>query len=357
MTAPAPAPPAAPGQALSAVPGLPVPRGPLSEQLVTALRRPPSEAPPLPGRLPAGTDPLGEDAQLALYAAYELHYRSFAGVADSWEWDPGLLRLRAALEEAFGRALRGAVPGGDDVDAVLEPLLEEPVEPSGTAHHLQKEGTWGQMREYLAHRSVYHLKEADPHAWVIPRLTGQAKASLVAVEYDEFGGGRGDRVHARLFADLMEGAGLDPAYGRYLDLVPAVMLANVNLMSWLGLHRGLRGALVGHFTAVEVTSSPGSRRLAAALDRLGAPPQCALFYTEHVEADAVHEQVLRRDVLGDLLRREPQLAADAVFGVQAYGYLEDLLGDHLAACWRAGRTSLLAPLPEPTGAPGTPDAG
>ena len=43
------------------------------------------------------------------------------------------------------------------------------------------------MREYFVHRSLYHLKEGDPHAWAIPRLTGQAKASFVAVEFDEYG--------------------------------------------------------------------------------------------------------------------------------------------------------------------------
>ena len=55
------------------------------------------------------------------------------------------------------------------------------------------------------HRSIYHHKEADPHAWVIPRLRGTAKAALVAVEFDEFGGGHADRMHSQLYADLLGG--------------------------------------------------------------------------------------------------------------------------------------------------------
>ena len=62
-----------------------------------------------------------------------------------------------------------------------------------------------QVLELLRMRSVYHLKEADPHAWVIPRLTGRAKAAMVAIEYDEFGAGRADRVHAQIGREL-EGA-------------------------------------------------------------------------------------------------------------------------------------------------------
>ena len=104
-----------------------------------------------------------------------------------------------------------------------------------------------QLREYVVHRSLYHLKEADPQAWVIPRLDGQTKASFVSVEHDEYGAGRGERLHAHLFAEMMAALDLDPTYGRYLDTVPAVALATVNAMSMFGLHRSLRGALVGHF--------------------------------------------------------------------------------------------------------------
>ncbi|MGI8333778.1 iron-containing redox enzyme family protein [Actinomadura scrupuli] len=322
---------------------LPAPRGPLSAAVLAAL----SQSPPAKVFPPvaAAADPLGEDLQLALYTCYELHYRGFDGVDPDWEWEPELLRLRAAMERGFLAAVRSRIDGGADVTSALDELLVEHVDARGVSHHLRDTGTWWQLREYVAHRSIYHLKEADPHAWVIPRLQGQAKASLVAVEFDEFGGGRGERMHARLFADLMEGVGLDPAYGRYLDVVPAVMLATVNLMSLFGLHRGLRGALVGHFAAAEITTAPSAQRMARGLDRLGAGPRCTEFFTEHIEADAVHEQIMRRDVIGDLLSREPGLAADVVLGVQATELLEARLGDHLLDHWRSGRSSLLRALP------------
>jgi hypothetical protein len=117
----------------------------------------------------------------------------------------------------------------------------------GTSYYLRDVGTWEQAREYFVHRSIYHLKEGDPHAWLIPRLAGQAKASFVAIEFDEFGAGRGPRLHQQLFADLMEAADLDSAYLGYLNAVPAESLAVVNLMSLFGLHRELRGATIGHF--------------------------------------------------------------------------------------------------------------
>ncbi|MDQ4117995.1 MAG: iron-containing redox enzyme family protein, partial [Actinomycetota bacterium] len=197
-----------------------------------------------------------------------------------------------------------------------------------------------------AHRSIYHLKEADPQAWVIPRLPGAAKAGLVTVEHDEYGGGDPDRMHARLFADMMAEFGLSPDYGGYVDVVPGATLAEVNFMSLCGLHRGLRGALVGQFAVVELTSSPGSERLVRAMRRLGCGAASIRFYDEHVEADAVHEQIVRRGVLAPLLDGEPHLAADVVFGIRASGLLSDRLGDHLLACWGDGRSSLRRPLPD-----------
>ncbi|MFF4685430.1 iron-containing redox enzyme family protein [Streptomyces sp. NPDC001307] len=322
-------------------PRLPSPRGSLSAAVAARLRG----TGPLPRPAEAGeADPYGDDLQLALYLCYELHYRGFAGVGPEPEWDPDLLRVRAALEGRFLSALRADTPGHDSLDDALAALLVEPVEGSGVAYFLCSEGELWQLREYAAQRSLYHLKEADPHAWVLPRLWGRAKAGMAAVEFDEFGGGRADRIHARLFAALMTDLGLDAAYGGYLDAARAEMLAVVNLMSLFGLHRGLRGALVGHFADVEITSSPGSRRLAEAMRRTGAGPAAEFFYDEHVEADAVHEQVVRHEVIGGLLAEEPELAADVTFGIDTTEYLEDRLARRLLADWRAGRSSLRTPL-------------
>ncbi|MGQ4404155.1 iron-containing redox enzyme family protein [Streptomyces hayashii] len=318
-------------------PRLPAARGPVSAAVRAYLSG--TGALPAAGTVPAAS-PYGDDLQLALHLCYELHYRGFAGVAPDREWDPDLLRVRAALEHLFLTALREDTPVHASVDEALADLLVEPVEGTGVSHFLSDEGERWQVREYAVQRSLYHLKEADPHAWVLPRLSGRAKAAMAAVEFDEWGGGRPDRVHAQLFANLMADLGLDTSYGRYTDLACAETLATVNLMSLLGLHRSLRGALVGHFAAVEITSSPGSRRLAEAMRRTDAGPAAVHFYDEHVEADAVHEQVVRHEVIGGLLADEPRLAADVVFGLDVTGFLEDRLADRLLAAWRKGESSL-----------------
>jgi hypothetical protein len=318
-------------------PDLPRDRGPVSGAVLEVLvgRRAPESLP-----RPSGLDPYGEDLQLALYLCYELHYRSFPGVDPELEWEPDLLALRRDLENTFIIALQAEVGGGDDVEAAIDALLVEPVEGTGPSWRLAEDGELWQLREYVAHRSIYHLKEADPQAWVIPRLEGQAKASLVTVEHDEFGAGRGERIHARMFAGMMDELELDSGYHAYLDAAPAITLATVNVMSLFGLHRRWRGASVGQFALVEVTSSPGSARLVRAMQRLGTSQAATAFYLEHIEADAVHEQLVRRGLLADLVEREPDLAADIVFGIQASTLLEDRLAAHLVRSWDAGSSSL-----------------
>ncbi|MFD4620897.1 iron-containing redox enzyme family protein [Streptomyces sp. NPDC058475] len=322
-------------------PQLPPARGRISAAIADFLRG--SGPPPDDGTI-AGGSPLEEDWQLGLYLCYELHYRGFAGVDAAREWDPVLLAVRASLEQPFLEALREGATGHEHADEALDELLVEPVDGTGVSHYLQDEGELWHLREYAAQRSLYHLKEADPHAWVLPRLWGRAKAGMAAVEFDEFGGGRAERVHARLFADLMADLDLDTTYGHYVDVASAEALATVNLMSLFGLHRALRGALVGHFATVEITSSPGSRRLARAMRRTGAGPAAEHFYDEHVEADAVHEQVVRREVVAGLLEEEPHLNRDVAFGVNATGYLEDRLAAQLLGAWRTGGSSLRTPV-------------
>ena len=333
---------------------LPSPRGRTTEALLAALREPPHRLPPIP--LPDGIDPLAdEDLQLALYLCYELHYRGLPGVDERWEWAPSLLALRQALEDRFEAALRaavgpvGPVPTAEDFDLALRAIGDGDDWPS-LSRHLEREASIEQVLEFLVHRSAYQLKEADPHAWAIPRLAGAPKAALVEIQADEYGGGRPERMHARLFADAMEALGLDSTYGAYLDHIPGVTLATVNLMSLCGLHRRLRGAITGHLALFEMTSSIPNRRYAAGLRRLGVEdPRALAFFDEHVEADAVHEQIAAVDLAGGLARMEPALAADIVWGARALVEVEARWARLLLDAWADGRSSLRRPLTAPAG--------
>ncbi len=319
-----------------ASPALPAARGPISRSVIGYCRG----EEPLADLDLTGTDPYGEDLQLALHVCFELHYRGFAAVHPAMERDLRLLALRLRLEDLFLAQLRRDVEGGDDLDAEITALLTERVDARGVSHHLMRDGTLDQFREYVTHRSAYHLKEADPQLLVVARLQGPAKAGLMSIEHDEYGAGRPDAMHSELFAAMMRELGVTAAYGDHLDGVNGAVLAEVNLMSVCGLRRELRGASVGQFAVIELTSSPGSARLVKAAQRLGCGPATEFYYAEHVEADAVHEQILRREVIAPLVAQEPDLVPDLVFGIQASQLLGARFADEVLGHWAAGESSL-----------------
>jgi hypothetical protein len=323
----------------------PSPRGPISEALIASLKGDARRLAP-PGS--PSSDPLAdEDLELALFLLYELHYRGIDGVPDGREWDPELIALRRSLEDHPIEALEALAPRRvgvlpERVGALLFELSEADDSPS-LSGHLAARGTLEQFREFVVHRSAYQLKEADPHSWAIPRLTGAPKSALLEVQYDEYGSGRPERMHSRLFAESMEALGLDSAYGAYIELIPGLTLATVNLMSCLGLRRGRRGAIVGHLAMFEITSPVPNRRYAQGLRRLGMETATE-FFDEHVEADSVHENLAAYDLAGGLAKQQPELTADILFGAEALLALEGRWAVNVLERWAGGRSSLLAPL-------------
>jgi hypothetical protein len=326
------------------------PRGPLSAAVITALVAPHDDTDhtALASLAVATTADLArhDDVQLALFALYASAYGSIPAFAAEREWDPDLIATRRVLEAAFEAELRERVvvpalpePRADAVARALFALTEADTGPS-LSRHLAKRATLEQAREFFIQRSLYTLREADPHSWAIPRLTGRPKAALVEIQSDEYGGGRPDRVHAEIFARALRGAGLDSTYAAYLDEIPAVTLASLNTMSMFGVNRRLVGAIVGHLAAFEMTSSIPNRFYADGLRRLGYGPEVTEYFDEHVEADAVHEQIAGRDLAGALAEDRPDLLADIVFGAAACLAVDGWVGAHMLEAWSRGETSL-----------------
>jgi hypothetical protein len=139
----------------------------------------------------------------------------------------------------------------------------------------------------------------------------------------------------------MVALGLDPTYGAYLERLPGVTLATVNLISLFGLHRRWRGALVGHLAVFEMTSVVPMGRYSELCRRLGLPEEARRFYDVHVVADAVHQVVASRDLAAGFVAAEPDRAADVSFGARALMAVEGRFARSLLDAWAAGRSSLL----------------
>lgn len=312
---------------------MPKPRGGLSEWVVNRLAS--------TGEGSLGPAPVADswaDEVISLWTLHELSYRGFEDASDHAEWDPEVLVVRHSLELVLEERLRsrwehpGTDPDAADVPASLEALVDADDGPS-LADHVRRQADLEQVLELLRQRSIYHLKESDPSAWVVPRLPVRAKAALMALQYDEYGDGDPNRLHAHLFARGLEDVGLRSEYGAYVDDALPETLEMNNAASMFGLHRRLRGAAMGHLAAFEMTSSLPSRKIVQGLGRLGLDGPMAAYYDEHVEADAIHEHLATRDICGTLAQDEPDQAAQILFGAFACLDLEGRFARAMFSAW------------------------
>ena len=324
----------------------PAPRGPLSAAVLSGLRHAPGSLVPTPP-VPRGDALADDDLQLALYLCYELHYRGLIGVDPRWEWDPALLGFRALLEQAFLGCLHDEIDPVQrevplDVLGALRELIAGASGPSLSTFLLESENVV-QLQEFCVHRSAYQLKEADPHTFGIPRLSGEAKAAMLEIQYDEYGSGRAADMHSVLFATTMKALDLDPTYGAYLARLPGTTLATVNLASMFGLHRRWRAALVGHLAVFEMTSVEPMERYSKALARAGIGAEGRRFYDVHVEADVRHGAIALGRMVAGLIEAEPHLGGDLLFGAAAVLMLEERFARALVTAWSNDRSSLIRP--------------
>jgi hypothetical protein len=296
-----------------------------------------------PGEPPAVADVdliNDDDVQLSLWMIYELHYRGFEDADPDLEWDLRLIGLRREIEQRFEAQLREATAAmvthapGDELAEELLGMAEGYDGPS-VALYLQREATLEQMQDYLSQRSIVQLKESDPHSFVLGRLDGAPKAALAELQYDEYGGGRSSQLHATLYADALTAAELNPEYGAYLEEATAVTLASANVMSMFAFNRRLRAASMGHLAIFEATSSLPCRRISIGLQRLGLPEAAQHYFDEHVEADAVHEQVAAYDICAAMVEAEPDLQDDVLFGAATCLYMDSAVARSMLVRWRS----------------------
>lgn len=171
---------------------------------------------------------------------------------------------------------------------------------------------------------------------------------MLEIQIDEYGGGVPGQAHSELFAGAMEELGLALGFGHYVDQLPGATLVTDNLVSMFGLHRRLRGALVGHLALFEMCSVIPMTRYLVAARRVGGLAALERFYEVHVEVDAHHAALALDHMVAELVATEPDLAADVIFGAAALSRVEARFARSILRAWDRGDSSLLPSEPDTT---------
>ena len=325
---------------------LPDPRGPLSTALFADLlggTLSPATIAQADRTAASGAGAFSDDdLQISLAVCYELHYRGFDGVSEDWEWDPALIGLRAGLERRHLAALRelvGPLPtSGDPVDRQLTALIAADDGPS-LSSYMAKQGTLEQWREYLTLRSVYHLKEGDPHTFAVPRLSGRTKSAMVEIQADEYGGGSPQRMHSELFAGLMRDLELDAGYGGLWNEAPAVAFASVNTMSLLGCTAAGGVPRSATWPAVEMTSSEPSRRYRPACAGSASASGRRCSTTSTWRPTPCTNRSPRSTCAAHWWPTSPSCCADVLFGAACSLAMDGVAAGHLLGASEDGRAA------------------
>jgi len=293
-----------------------------------------------------------DEAHRTLYLLYAQDAWSPVGAPRQNQHDPTMAAVLRALERGFEAALaRHALPEAppEEPEAFCAWLTDLALErelapPTGMGELLREATTLGQMREIVAQRSLFFLKEPDPWAMVIPSLRGEAKAGLLDLLMDEYGWGRYEHMHSTVYEVLMRRLGLDTGFDAYLDRTAPEFLAVLNYQAMLARHRRLCRRMYGYIYLVEADSPRSMANYLAAYRRLGIEDEDVLrFYDLHVTADEGHQEVALREVILPVVREEPEAREEIARGVLEGVHLHHGFSAHLAAAFRAGRSSLRPP--------------
>ena len=198
---------------------MPKPRGGLSEWIVARL----AERGAVTGSAPAADS--WDDEAIALWTLHELSYRGFEDADDRAEWDPEAARRaprpRDRARGAAARALRPRWPTAP-TRARRRPdrprgrswprttARRSPTTSAGTPTATRCSSCCGSARSTTS-RSPTRRPGSCRGCPV------RAKAALMELQYDEYGDGDPNRLHAHLFARGLEAVGLRAEYGAYVD--------------------------------------------------------------------------------------------------------------------------------------------
>lgn len=290
-----------------------------------------------------------EVAHRALYLLYAQSSWSPVSAPRANEHDPLLHEVLGVLEAGLERQLgRFALPDEPPRDAdafcawLQDLALERELVPaSGMGPFLREQATLEQMREIVAQRSLFFLKEPDPWAMVIPSLHGPAKAGLIDVLLDEYGWGRYEHMHSTVYETLMAKLELDTEFDAYVDRTAWQYLAALNLQGMYARNRRLCRRMYGYIYLVEADSPRSMTNYLAAWERLGIDdPDVTRFYDLHVTADEGHQQVALEEMIRPVVAAEPDAAPEIARGVLEGVHVHSWFSRHLVESFCSGRSSL-----------------
>lgn len=292
-----------------------------------------------------------DDAHRALYALYaDRVWRAPKQPRPEYA-DTGLRRIRMNLEFGFRHHLarkRGFRPlvkadTGQSTAYWVQSLAfgPHPHDAERWGEFARENVSLDQLKEVVAQRSLFFLREPDPWVYAIPTLNGVAKAGLLDLLLDEYGWGKLERMHSSIYEELLEALGLPARIDHFESSSSWQYLATLNHQWMCALTPEHSHRLLGTIYLTEATSPDAMTNYLAAWKRLGiVDPAVTEFYELHVTADENHREVALNEVVLPACGDDPAALQEVATGIFDARTLEAEFADHLVESFSAGRSSL-----------------
>jgi hypothetical protein len=228
------------------------------------------------------------DALMLLLDIYALHLAPIdeLGGAEEWQHEPGVARVKRALEERL-RARLGSddlvVAATDVTDAFRAIAHEELVPP--VYDWLAGEADRSDLVEFLAYEGGPDADFDDLVALCQVGLSGMPKLTLAANYWDEMGRGSLSEVHTELHRKMADALRMRRIP---MERLPLEALERKALNGYLATSRALQPEMLGSLGLLECQAGPRCRRVVTAMERVGVPGAALPFYAEHATADPRH---------------------------------------------------------------------
>jgi hypothetical protein len=222
------------------------------------------------------------------------------------------LQLRH-LEQDFverERALIGAraatAPNTPDDFVVWFEALKEDGPGQGDALFpwLAEHATLEEMRWFLSQEVAGEAGFEDLLALTQVRMPVRAKLEMARNYWDELGRGRAGGMHGPLLERLADALDVRaPIDGPVWE-----SLALANMMCALAANRNYAYQSIGALGVIELTAPGRAKYVDLALRRLNIPAYARRYFSLHATLDVKHSEAWDREVLQDLVSRDPNVA-------------------------------------------------
>ena len=176
---------------------------------------------------------------------------------------------------------------------------------------LARAATWDEVVRFLALEGGPDGGFDDLVAACQLGLAGPPKVELARNYWDELGRGALPAVHTVLHDRLVAAVELPRVP---FAAQPVEALERAALGGLFATNHWLQPEMLGALGLIELQAGPRCRKVLAAFDRLGAPPDAYPFYAEHAEVDPRHGKDWLDNAIVPIVAERPEWAARILRG-------------------------------------------